>query len=128
MLPRHDLRRCEVHGIEAGCAEAIDLHTGHTVAKPGDECRRARDIAAGLADRIDATEHNVIDQRWIELIAIFDGSKRLRRKIECGYLVQRAISFTAPARAADSIIYKCVGHCLSPIFLRHARSRAGEDA
>ena len=39
------------------------------VAVAGDERRRAGDVAAGLADRIDAAEHHVVDQRRVELVA-----------------------------------------------------------
>ena len=59
----------EIHRVEAGSAEAVDLHARHRVAIAGDERRRARDVAAGLADRIDAAQHHVIDQRGIEVVA-----------------------------------------------------------
>ena len=36
---------------------------GTLVAVAGHERRHARDVAAGLADRIDAAEHHVVDQR-----------------------------------------------------------------
>ena len=43
---------------------------GTLVAEPGHERRRARDVAAGLADRIDAAQHHVVDQRGVELVAV----------------------------------------------------------
>ena len=70
MLAGHHLRRGEVHRVEARRAEAIDLHARHLVAEAGDERRRARDVAAGFADRIDAAEHHVVDQRGVELVAV----------------------------------------------------------
>ena len=75
VLARHDLGRREVDRVEAGGAEAVDLHARHAVAVAGGERRRARDVAARLADRIDAAEHHVVDQRRIELVALLDGAR-----------------------------------------------------
>ena len=63
-------RRREVDGVEPGGAEAVDLHAGDRVAVAGVERRGARDVAARLADRIDAAQHHVVDQRRIELVAV----------------------------------------------------------
>ena len=92
-------RRGEVHRVEAGGAETIDLHARHAVAETGDQRGRARDVAARLADRIDAAEHHVVDKRGVELVAILDRGERLRREIERGHLVQRSVGLAAPARA-----------------------------
>ncbi len=97
MLAGHDLSSCEIHRIEAGCAKPIDLYAGDLVAETGDQSRRARDVAARLADRIDAAEHHVIDQSGIELIAVLDRRQHLRREIERGHLVQRSVGFAASA-------------------------------
>ena len=110
MLAGHHLGGGEIHRIEPRGAEAVDLHAGHVVAEPGDKRRRARDVAARLADRIDAAEHDVVDQRGIELVAVLDGRKRLRGEIERRHLVQRAVGFAAPARRADGVVNECVGH------------------
>ena len=59
---RHHLRGGEVHGVEARGAEAVDLHARHLLAEAGLQRRGARDVAARLADRIDAAEHHVLDQ------------------------------------------------------------------
>ena len=75
VLAGHDLGRGEIHRVEAGGAEAVDLHARHAVAEAGDERRGARDVAAGLADRIDAAEHHVVDQRRIELVAVLDRAR-----------------------------------------------------
>src|SRR6476660_1176068 len=117
----HDLRRGEVHRIEAGRTEAIDLHAGHAVAKSCDECRRAGDVAPGFTDRIDATEHHVVDQRGIELVAILYGGERLTGEIERGHLVQLSVDLAAAARGTNGIVDECVGHFSSP-----SLSRGGE--
>ena len=62
-MPGHDLRGGEIHRIEARGAEAVDLHARHLLAEAGLQHRRAGDVAARLADRIDAAEHDVLDQR-----------------------------------------------------------------
>ena len=100
----------EIHRVEAGCAEAVDLHARHLVAIARDDRRGARDVAAGLADRIDAAEHHVVDQLRIELVALLDRRQRLRRQIERGHLVQRAVGLAAPARRAHVIVDEGVGH------------------
>ena len=70
----------EVHRVEARGAEAIDLHARHSVAEAGDQRRGARDVAARFADRIDAAEHDVVDQRRIELVAVLDGARAPARR------------------------------------------------
>ena len=61
MLAGHDLGGGKVHGIEAGGAEAADLHAGHGFAEARLQRREARDVGAGLADRIDHAEDDVVD-------------------------------------------------------------------
>ena len=77
VLAGHDLGRGEIHRVEAGGAEAVDLHARHLVAVARHDRRDARDVAARLADRIDAAEHHVVDQRRIELVALLDRAERL---------------------------------------------------
>ena len=72
LLARHDLRRSEIHRIETGGAETVDLHAGDAVAIVRDQSRGARDIRGRLADRIDHAHHNIIDQRGIEIVAGLD--------------------------------------------------------
>jgi len=91
VLAGHHLRGGEVDRIEAGGAEAVDLHARDRVAVTGGQRRGARDVAARLADRIDAAEHDIVDQHRIELVAILDGAECLRRETERGHLVQRAV-------------------------------------
>ena len=107
-------RRGEIDRVEPRGAEAVDLHARHLVAVARDERRGARDVAARLADRIDAAEHDVVDQLRVELVAVLDRAERLRRQIERGHLVQRAVGLAAPARGADGVVDECVGHCSSP--------------
>ena len=69
MLAGHHLGGGEIHRVEPGGAEAVDLHAGNGVAVARLQRRDARDVAAGFADRIDAAEHDVVDQLRVELVA-----------------------------------------------------------
>ena len=123
LLPGHDLGGGEIHRVEAGGAEAVDLHAGHAVAIAGNQRRGARDIGGGFADRIDDAHDHVIDQSGVELVAVLDGAERLARQIERGHFVQRAVDLAAAARGAHVIVDEGVGHGLS---LRLPSPAAGE--
>ena len=98
LLAGHHLRGGEVHGVEARGAEAVDLHARHVVAVIGDERRRAGDVAAGLADRIDAAEDDVVDLPRVEVVALADRAQRRLGEPQRRHLVQRAVRLAA-ARA-----------------------------
>ncbi len=110
LLPGHDLRRGEIHRVEAGGAETVDLHAGNLVAITGDQRRGARNIGGGLADRIDDAHDHVIDQRGIEMVAVLDRAERLAGEIERRHFVQRAVDLAAAARRAHVIVDESVGH------------------
>ena len=113
LLSGHDLRGREIDCVEAGGAEAVDLHAGHGVAIAGDQRGRSGDVGTGLADRINHAQHHVVDHRRIEIVAVFDGVERLARKIERGHLVKRAIHLAAATGRANVIVDKSVGHGVS---------------
>src|SRR5262245_19281328 len=110
VLPRHDLGCGKIDRVEPRGAKAIDLDARHAIAIACRECRHARDIAAGLADRIDTTKDHVIDERRVELIALLHRGQRLRRQIERSHLMQRAICLAAPSWRANVIVDEGVGH------------------
>ena len=110
VLAGHHLGRGEIDRVEPGGAEPAELHARYFIAVAGLERGRARDHAAGLPDRIDTTHHHVVDQGRLEFVAILDGGERVGREIECGHLVQGTVRLAAPARSADVVINKCVGH------------------
>ena len=62
MLPGHDLRGGEIDRVEARGAKAVDLNARHMIAVIGGERRRPGDVAARLADGIDAAKHDIIHQ------------------------------------------------------------------
>ncbi len=78
VLARHHLRGGEVHGVEAGGAEAVDLHAGDVRAVIGDQGRGAGDVAARLPHRIDAAEDHVVHERRVEACASFRARNAVR--------------------------------------------------
>ena len=110
MLAAHDLGGGEIHGIEAGGAEAVDLHAGHGFAETRLQRRETRDVGAGLADRIDAAEDDVVDDVFLEIVALLQRLQRRRGQRQRGDLVQRAIGLAAAARRANVIVDKCLRH------------------
>ncbi len=110
MLPTHHLRGGKIHGIEAGSAEAADLHAGHALAEAGLQRGEAGDVGSRLADRIDHAEHDVIDDVFLQIVAFLQrlqrhGGKRQRRDF-----VQRAVGLAAAARGAHVIVDECLRH------------------
>ena len=70
VLARHDLRGGEIDAVEAGGAEAVDLHARRRCSpRPAASARHARDVAARFADRIDAAHHDVVDLVLLEMVA-----------------------------------------------------------
>jgi hypothetical protein len=119
LLAGHHLSRREVHGVESRGAEAVDLHAGDMVAVVGDERRRAGNVAAGLADRIDAAEDDVVDLPGVEAVALADRTQRRLGKPQRRHLVQRAVLLAAAPRGADVVVDESVGH----LFLPSSRAR-----
>ncbi len=110
VLPGGDRGMGEIDRIEAGGAVAVDLHAGHRVREAGGEDRVAGDIAARLADRIDAAEDHVVDRRRVEIVAVADRAQRARGEHGGRDFVQRAVLLAAAARRADMIVDECFGH------------------
>ena len=110
MLARHHLGGSEVHRVEPGRAEPVDLHARHAVAVAGAQRGGAGDVAACFADRIDATEHDVVDEGGIEPVACTQARQRLGREGERGDLMECAVRLAPPARGADVIVDEGVGH------------------
>ena len=110
MLAAHDLGGGEIHGIEAGGAEAADLDAGNGFAEPGLQRREARDVGAGLADRIDHAEDDVVDDVLLQIVALLERLQRHRRQRQRGHLMQRAIGLAAAARRANVIVDICLRH------------------
>ena len=103
-------RRREVHRIEAGGAEAVDLHARHRLAEAGMERRGAGDVAARLADRIDAAQNDVVDRILRQAVALGERAQRMARERQRRHLVQGAVGLAAPARGAHRVVDVGFGH------------------
>ena len=75
-----DLGRAEIDGVEARGAEARDLHARRLGVVAGLEGGGARDHRAGLADRIDAAEDDVVDRAGVEPVAVAQRFQRPWRR------------------------------------------------
>ena len=102
--------RGEVHRVEAGGAEAVDLHARHARRRSRPRApRRARcrrrprrpDRRSPAPRRRPASVSS--------LLRSLQRGERLRRQIERGHLVQRAVGLAAAARGADGVVDECVG-------------------
>ena len=110
MLAGHDLGGGEIHGVEAGGAEAADLHAGDGLAEARLQRREARDVGAGLADRIDHAEDDVVDDVLGQIVAFLQRLQRHGRERQRGDLVERAIGLAAAARGTNVIVDICLRH------------------
>src|SRR3546814_13853453 len=70
----------------------------------------ARDVRALFADRRDATEHDVIDQRSVEMVAGFDRAQAGREQFDRRPLMQAAIFLSLAARGAYRVVDPCLSH------------------
>ena len=110
MLAAHDLGGREIHRIEAGGAEAADLDAGDGFAEARVHGREARDVGAGFADRIDHAENDVVDDVFLQIVALLERLQRHRGQRHRGHLMQRAIGLAAAARRANVIVDICLRH------------------
>ncbi len=104
VLAAHDGGVGEIDRVEAGGAVAVDLHTWHRMGVAGGEHGVAGDVAARLADRIDAAEDDVVHLRGVEVIAFADRGQRAGGEGRGRHLVEGAVLLAAAARRAHVIV------------------------
>ena len=113
-LARHHLRGGGVDRLEPRGAEAVQLLARDRLGEPRDERGDARDVRALLADRRHAAEHDVVDHAGVEFVAVAQRAQRLRRELDRGDAMQRAVRAAAAARRSHVVEDECVGHVGSP--------------
>jgi hypothetical protein len=111
VLPaRGDLLRRDVHGLEAGGAEAVELHAGDGVGQPGLDRGGLGDVHALIADRRDHAEHDVVDPAGVQ---VGMAGERLvhqsNHQIDRLGGVQRSVHLPPAARGADRVEYQRFG-------------------
>ena len=117
VLARHHLRRGEIHRIESRRAKTVDLHARHRGAEAGIHGGKARDVAAGLADRIDHAENDIIDTVLRQVVALLERLQRRGGERQRRHLMQRTIDLAPAAWSADVIVDKGLRHfALSVVF------------
>ena len=81
-----DLLGGDVDGLEAGRAEAVELDAGDGVRQTGLDGGGLGDVAALVADRRHAAEHDVVDAAW-------DRASSLRLRVSCIRPTTRSTGF-----------------------------------
>ena len=101
VLAGHHLRRGEIHRVEARGAEAVDLHARHLSPKPATSA--AARAMSPPASPTGSTQPSTTSSTSAgsSLLRSLIAAERLRREIERGDLVQRAVGLAAAARGAD---------------------------
>ncbi len=122
-LAGHDLGRGHVGRFEARGAEAVDLHASDRLGIVRIENGQPRDVGALLLHRRDAAQHDVVDERGIEVVAVADGLQDGRRQMQRRHLVQGTVALAATARRADGVVDVGLSHFLSPLSRRGSSAR-----
>src|SRR5262249_22138049 len=98
----------------------IYLDARHAIAVARRECRHAPPAVSAPtaafpppASPIESTQSRTTSSSRVELIALLQRRQRLRRQIERGHLVQRAICLAAPSWRANVIVDEGVRHRVS---------------
>ena len=112
--PGADLHRRDVHGLEPGGAEPVDLQPCDRLRQAGGERGRPGDDRALVADRRDHAEHDVVDRGGVERREsppqLVDQADDQRDRLD---LVERPGRLAAPAGRADRLVDVGLG------YLRH---------
>ena len=102
-----------VDGLEAGGAEAVELHAGDGLGVAGGERRGLGDVAALVADRRDDAEHDVVDALGSSAgVAGLDLVHQADDQVDRLHLVQGADRLALAARRAEVVVDECFPGCL----------------
>ena len=111
--PLADPRRGLVDGLEAGGAEAVQLHAGHGLGVAGRERGGLGDVAALLTDRRDHTQHDVVDAVDVERrVAGLDLVEEPDDEVDRLHLVEPTDRLALAARRTEVVVDECFLGCL----------------
>src|SRR6185503_5416175 len=97
-----------VHRLLRRTALPVDAGRGHAPRQPGRDPGVARDVAALLAGLRDASAHDVVDNRGIEVVAITHGAQHETEQIGGMPAGERALALAeSGARAVDDYSFTC---------------------
>ena len=96
VLLGHDMHGGEVDRIETGRAEPVDLDAGDGLVIARVDDGGAGDVAAGLADRVDAAHHHVVDLGGVQFVAVAHRFERLGREFQRGHFVHAPSDLPRP--------------------------------
>ena len=109
-LAGHHLASRRINGLEARCAETVELFPRHVLVVVGIQQSRARDDRALLTDRRSAAEYDIVELAGIEFIAIAQVTEDLCGQVDRCHFVQRSVGPAAATRAPDVIVDVGVCH------------------
>ena len=90
-----------MHGLLGRAALAVDRHAGHVVGQPGDQPRRARDVAGLRADRVAAADDHVVDGARVDAGALDQRREHVGAEVGGVHRGQRAAALAD--RGADGV-------------------------
>ena len=100
-----------VDGLEAGGAEAVELHAGDGLGIAGLERGGLGDVAALVADGGHHAEHDVVDAARVQAgVAGLELVEESDDQVDRLHLVQRTDGLAAAARCADVVVDECFCH------------------
>jgi hypothetical protein len=105
MLPAGThLHRRRVDRLQPRRAETVELHPRCVHIPAGAKRGRARNVAALLANRRDAAEHDVVDVGCVQVGALCKRVEKRDEQIDRRHGVQRTVGLAAPARGANRVV------------------------
>ena len=100
----------QVHRLQAGGAETVDLHAGNLFVPVGHQRRGLGDIGTLVAHRRHAAEHDIVDLGGIQVVAPLDRAQQPGHQVHRLDAVQRAILLALAAGSTHGVVNECVGH------------------
>jgi hypothetical protein len=113
---RAHLLRGQVHGLEAGGAEAVDLQTGDGVRQARRDGRGLGDARALVTHGRHAAQHQVVHVVEIEVgLPLAQRVDQARHQRDRLHLVEGTVLLSLPSRRAQGVVDDRFGHVVAPV-------------